>query len=82
MALEIGFYVTVYDAGKHGFLLGPFGTKKEAENNVDLGRKLAEAHDSWACFYAFGTARVKERIERAKPPVFDGHSCSRCPGGE
>ena len=76
--LKTGYYVTVEDAGRHGFLLGPLGTKKEAENNVALGRKLATQHNDRAWFYSYGTARVKQDIPQAKPAIFNKHSCPTC----
>ena len=76
--LKTGYYVTVEDAGRHGFLLGPFGTKAEAENNVKLGRDLAYQHNDRAHWYGYGTAWVKQDIPGMSPPVFDGHSCPLC----
>jgi hypothetical protein len=55
------FYVTVRDAGRTGFLLGPYDTHPEALQNVDQARALAEAADPWAHFYAFGTASHSRR---------------------
>jgi hypothetical protein len=52
------FYVTVRDAGRTGFLLGPYDTHPEALTNVDRGRKLAIAANDRAWFYAYGTASV------------------------
>ena len=52
------FYVTVRDAGRTGFLLGPYRTHRQALANVERGRELAEKADRWAHFYAFGTAKV------------------------
>jgi hypothetical protein len=52
------FYVTVIDGERTGYLLGPFDTHREALDRVDLGRKLAERHNTRALFggYAYGTA--------------------------
>lgn len=50
------FYVTVRDAGRVGFLLGPYDTYAGAHRNVDRGRKLAEEADSWAVFFAYGVS--------------------------
>lgn len=77
--LQRGFYVTVQDAGRHGFLLGPFASKREAEANVKLGKDLANAHNDWAWAYSYGTALVKQDIATAQPAVFDGHACPTCP---
>ncbi|KKM60477.1 hypothetical protein LCGC14_1541460 [marine sediment metagenome] len=52
------FYVTVVEGQRVGFLLGPYSTHQETVNNVDRGRKLAVAADSWADFYSFGTASL------------------------
>lgn len=51
------FYATVADAGRTGWLLGPYDEHHAAISQVDRGRELACAADSRACFYAFGTAR-------------------------
>lgn len=58
---NMGYYVTVRDAGKTGFLLGPYPTHDEALGNVEHGRELALKRDPFAHFYAFGTARATER---------------------
>lgn len=49
------FYVSVKDAGRSGFLLGPYDTHEEAKQNVERGREMAQKMDARACFYAFGT---------------------------
>src|SRR5436305_14155355 len=59
--LPIGYYVTVRDAGRAGFLLGPYRRHREALADVDRGAELARAADPRAAFYAFGTARAPER---------------------
>jgi hypothetical protein len=53
------FYVTVRDAGRTGFLLGPYSTHGEALANVKRGTRLAQDANSRAVFYAFGTSRWK-----------------------
>ena len=53
-----GFYVTVKDGPRTGILLGPYGSKSEAEGNVDLGRKLARQVNDRAIWYAYGVTRV------------------------
>jgi hypothetical protein len=80
--LQAGYYATVYDAGRHGFLLGPFRSKRTAERNVEPARQMAYRHDDRAWFYAFGTARVKVDIPGARPAVFADHQCSACEEGE
>lgn len=52
------YYVTVRDAGRHGYLLGPYDTHEEALENVDRGRKLAEEANVWSHFYEFGTGSL------------------------
>jgi hypothetical protein len=59
--LPLGYYVTVVNGRRVGWLLGPYRTHGEAEGEVDRGRGLAEAADPYAHFYAFGTARAPER---------------------
>ncbi len=50
-------HVTVRDAGRTGWLLGPYEDHHAAIAQVDRGRELACAANSRAWFYAFGTAR-------------------------
>jgi hypothetical protein len=50
------FFVTVRDAGRTGFLLGPYQSHGEALKNVERGREAAIAANAWAHFYSFGTA--------------------------
>jgi hypothetical protein len=57
--IEPGCYVTVRDAGRTGFLAGPYPTRGAAEAKVGEARERAVGADPWAHFYAFGTARVK-----------------------
>lgn len=52
------FYVTVADAGKVGYLVGPFPDHAAALDKVDATRKVAERLDWRATFYAFGTTGV------------------------
>lgn len=52
------YYVTVRDAGRTGWLLGPYDTHALALENVERGRRLAEQANAYAHFYAFGTASV------------------------
>lgn len=52
------FYVTVRDAGRTGFLLGPYGDIRTALENVERGNKLAQAANSRAYFYAYGVSRL------------------------
>jgi hypothetical protein len=53
-----GFYVTVKDGRRTGWLLGPYATHGEALAHVDDGRRLARAVDDRAAWYAFGTSRI------------------------
>jgi hypothetical protein len=57
------FYVTVINADRVGYLLGPYDTHEEALERVAEGRRRAEAADRWAHFYAFGTARSERVIK-------------------
>lgn len=56
------FYVTVQDAGRTGFLLGPYDTRADALANVERGRRLACEGDVWAAFYSFGTASLPAHV--------------------
>lgn len=59
-----GFYVTVKDGRRTGFLLGPYDEWTDALGNVDRGRKLAQGANSRAAFYAYGTARLAPCFEQ------------------
>lgn len=52
------FYVTVRDASRTGFLLGPYSDLRDALANVRRGRDLANEHNSRAWFYSYGTSRL------------------------
>ena len=60
------FYVTVTDAGRTGWLLGPYSTHEEALDNVERGRALALQADRWAHFYGFGTCSVSNTAPIAR----------------
>lgn len=81
--LRAGYYVTVVDAGRYGFLLGPYRAKRTAKRNVERGRRMAIWHNDRAWFYGYGTGRVKADIPEAKPAMFADHRCSEtCEEGE
>lgn len=52
------FYVTVRDAGRTGFLLGPYSDIRAALSNVKRGSDLAQAANSRSVFYAYGVSRL------------------------
>jgi hypothetical protein len=52
------FYVTVRDAGRTGFLLGPYDDIRTALANVKRGSALAEKATPRAVFYAYGVSRL------------------------
>lgn len=64
------FYVTCRDAGRVGWLLGPYETHQEAIESVDTGRSLAIDMNPWAHFYEFGTASLP-RDGKQPSPVFE-----------
>lgn len=51
------YYVTVVDAGRVGYLAGPFRTHEGALAAVDKCQELAYEADPYSHFYAFGTAK-------------------------
>lgn len=63
------FYVSVQDAGKTGLLRGPFRTHAQAISAVPATKKDAEARDSFASFYAFGTVAMPRSYK--KPGLLD-----------
>ena len=52
------YYVTCRDAGRTGYLLGPYQTPEDALADVVKAKYHAEKADPWAAFYSFGTAKV------------------------
>ncbi len=64
------FFVTIQDAGRTGWLLGPYPTHYDALQEVGRGKELAvEARqDMW--FASFGTASVPESEASRIKPVF------------
>lgn len=61
-----GFYVTVKDAGRTGWLTGPYDTHGQALADVaDVRRMTRDNSNGWSAFYAFGTSRV---IDGQRPP--------------
>lgn len=61
------FYVTCRDAGRTGWLAGPFKTHKEALEHVKATRKAAYEVDPFSHFFAFGTASVEHTVARPLP---------------
>lgn len=61
MSSNVGFYVSVIDGPRKGFLLGPYDTHDEALQNVERGKQLAFDTDgaSRTWFYAYGTCRLE-----------------------
>lgn len=53
-----GFYVSVIDGRQSGMLLGPYATREAAEVNVPEGKRLAEAVNDRAIWYAYGVTKV------------------------
>jgi hypothetical protein len=56
------FYVTVLDAKRRGFLLGPYDTHQEARAHVGRGRDLACASNLQAHFYGYGTCSAPRSL--------------------
>jgi len=57
--IEVGYYVTIRDAGRVGFLMGPYATHAEALSRVEEASERTECVDPWAHFAEFGTTRIK-----------------------
>lgn len=65
----VGFYVTVRDRAKVGFLLGPYTTHDEALANVGRARDEVMRQDPFGCsFWGFGTARATAKPGRELRP--------------
>lgn len=64
------YYVTVRDAGRTGFLLGPYTDYLAALADVRRGRDLACEHNSRAVFYAYGVSRWAQNGSKQPLPVF------------
>lgn len=54
----IGYYASVKDGPRTGFLLGPFDTHTQALDCVPIAKATAEANNSRAVFYAYGTCKI------------------------
>jgi hypothetical protein len=63
------FYVSVQDAGRTGLLRGPFKTHAQAIAAIPQAKKEAEAANSRAIFYAFGTVAMPHSYR--KPGILD-----------
>lgn len=61
------YYVTVRDAGRLGFVAGPFRRHQAARRFVWLARREAERADPWSHFYAWGTSRLRDDWDRPIP---------------
>lgn len=65
-----GYYVSIWDRlsnaghGRLGLLAGPYETHAEALSKVGRARELAAERDPWACFYGFGTVRMKDSYRK------------------
>ena len=60
------YYVSVIRDGSPSdarLVSGPYPTHKEALDLVDRARRLCERLDPKACFYAFGTVRMKDTFD-------------------
>jgi hypothetical protein len=64
----VGFYVTVRNGSRKGFLLGPYETHGEALANVDRSRRHVEDHHAYAWGWGFGTAKATAKPGRRLPP--------------
>jgi len=60
--IQPGYYVTVRDGARVGFLAGPYRSKRAAERKVGVATDRAVAADPWSWFAAFGVSRVREAI--------------------
>lgn len=54
------YYVSVVDADRFNVLAGPFPTHQQALDLVETVRRIAEECDPRACWYGFGTTRMKD----------------------
>lgn len=58
------YYVSCIASGlRKAFLAGPYADHQSALDAVEKVRDMAVEVDSWACFYAFGTARSDQEIK-------------------
>ncbi|MFE0326273.1 hypothetical protein ACFW08_05590 [Streptomyces sp. NPDC058960] len=65
---EEGFYASARNGSRGVFLLGPYATHAEAEENMPRAREYVIEHDREGCFYAYGTARGQSKPGRKLPP--------------
>jgi len=73
------YYVTCKDAGRTGWLSGPYQTPEDALADVRQVSALAKRHDLWAAFYAFGISRrsTGRRVGLLNPPENIALQCGR-----
>lgn len=64
------YYVTVRDAGRTGFLLGPYSDLRDALANRQRAINLACDANADAPWYLYGTARVPQLGKPALRTVF------------
>lgn len=65
------FYASTRDAGKVGFLAGPFETHQEALDAVPPAKAFAKAADPWAAFYGFGTLSLPRSLASLPKGIFN-----------
>jgi hypothetical protein len=61
------YYVTCVDAGRVGFVAGPFRRHQAARRFLRPARRAAQQVDPWSDFYAWGTARLRDNWDRPIP---------------
>lgn len=79
-----GYYASCVDGKRYGFLLGPFATHTEALDSVPIAKATAEAVNSRAFFYGFGTCKITSEPGAPELPVgvlntlVGGYPCPTC----
>jgi hypothetical protein len=65
------YYATVMDAGRIGFLAGPFPSHRQAKAFVGAAKRKAEEVNSRAVFYAYGVSRWRGHPDTAPKAVLN-----------
>jgi len=71
-AEDIAYYVSMIDEPRIALITGPHPTRAAAEADLPRAKRLGEARDAFACFYAWGIARARRDAHGFFPrPVFE-----------
>jgi hypothetical protein len=61
------YYVTCINAGRVGFVAGPFRRHQAARRFLWFAKRAADRVDPWSHFYAWGTSRLRDNWDKPIP---------------